>query len=94
MESFHGKLRDECLNVHWFRNLWHARRVIAAWQREYNHERPHSSLGYQTPAKFAAAISSGSAAAVGLTARPTASTASAPPPGIAQKEGLSRLLEL
>jgi len=49
VESFNGKLRDECLNVSWFENLWDARGKIAAWQKEYNEERPHSSLGYQTP---------------------------------------------
>ena len=53
VESFHGKLRDECLNASWFQNLWDARRKIAAWRIEYNEERPHSSLGYRTPAAFA-----------------------------------------
>jgi putative transposase len=53
VESFHGRLRDECLNTNWFRNLWEAREKIGAWQREYNQERPHSSLGYQTPEEFA-----------------------------------------
>jgi putative transposase len=53
VESFNGKLRDECLNVSWFENLWDARRKIAAWQKEFNEERPHSSLGYQTPAAYA-----------------------------------------
>lgn len=52
VESFNGKLRDECLNVNWFRNLWQARVRIAAWRREYNSARPHSSLGYQTPEAF------------------------------------------
>lgn len=52
VESFNGKLRDECLNVSWFRNLWQARARIAAWRREYNSARPHSSLGYQTPEAF------------------------------------------
>ncbi len=47
VESFNGKLRDECLNVSWFENLWDARRKIAAWQKEFNEERPHSALGYQ-----------------------------------------------
>src|SRR5882724_10777938 len=41
VESFHGRLRDECLNVSWFWNLWDARRKIAAWRTEYNTERPH-----------------------------------------------------
>src|SRR5437763_1641215 len=63
VESFNGKLRDECLNVSWFEDLWDARRKIAAWQKEFNEERPHSSLGYQTPAAFARQLlpSSGSA---------------------------------
>lgn len=53
VESFHGKLRDECLNASWFANLFDARRKIAAWREEYNEERPHSSLGYVAPAAFA-----------------------------------------
>jgi putative transposase len=56
VESFHGKLRDECLNASWFANLFEARRKIEAWRKEYNEERPHSSLGYRTPAAFARAI--------------------------------------
>jgi len=46
VESFHGKLRDECLNASWFGNLWEARTKIAAWKKKYNEARPHSSLGY------------------------------------------------
>ena len=53
IESFNGRLRDECLNTHWFRNLWEARRRITDWRREYNTERPHSSLNYRTPHEFA-----------------------------------------
>ena len=53
VESFHGKLRDECLRVSWFGNLFEARRKITAWRSEYNQERPHSSLGYLTPEEFA-----------------------------------------
>jgi putative transposase len=53
IESFNGKLRDECLNEHWFRSLRHAQKIIAAWRRDYNEQRPHSSLGYKTPAQFA-----------------------------------------
>ena len=45
--------------VSWFQNLFDARRKIAAWQKEYNEERPHSSLGYQTPKEFAAAQAAG-----------------------------------
>lgn len=58
VESFHGKLRDECLNTSWFRNLFDARRRIANWKREYNEHRPHSSLRYQTPAEFARSVTS------------------------------------
>ena len=53
VESFNGRLREECLNVSWFQNLFDARRKIAAWRREYNQERPHSSLDYRTPEEFA-----------------------------------------
>ena len=56
VESFHGRLREECLSVSWFENLFDARRKIAAWRKEYNEERPHSSLGYRTPAEFAATM--------------------------------------
>lgn len=54
VESFNGKLRDECLNEHWFTSLAEARALIEAWRREYNQERPHSSIGNATPAEFAA----------------------------------------
>lgn len=53
VESFHGRLREECLRVHWFLNLFDARRKIASWRTEYNQERPHSSLDYRTPSEFA-----------------------------------------
>jgi putative transposase len=53
LESFNGKLREECLRVSWFQNLFDARRKIAAWRKQYNEERPHSSLGYRTPKEFA-----------------------------------------
>jgi putative transposase len=49
IESFHDKLRDECLNREIFGSLWEARVVIEQWRLYYNAERPHSSLGYQTP---------------------------------------------
>jgi transposase InsO family protein len=51
VESFNGKLRDECLNREWFNNTTEARIVIEKWRHFYNHQRPHSSLGYRTPAK-------------------------------------------
>lgn len=53
VESFNGRLRDECLNETLFTSLAHARVVLAAWQRDYNHVRPHSSLGGATPAEAA-----------------------------------------
>lgn len=53
VESFHGRLREECLRVSWFRNLFDARKKVTAWKMEYNEQRPHSSLGYRTPAEFA-----------------------------------------
>jgi putative transposase len=56
VESSHRRLREECLSVSRFQNLFDARRKIAAWQKEYNEERPHSSLGYRTPKEFATAI--------------------------------------
>jgi putative transposase len=59
IESFHGRLREECLRVSWFQNLFDARRKIAAWRIEYNEERPHSSLGYKTPKEFAEAEAAG-----------------------------------
>jgi putative transposase len=54
VESFNGKLRDECLNEHVFTSLAEARRIIEAWRIDYNEMRPHSSLGYATPDEFAA----------------------------------------
>ena len=53
VESFNGRMREECLNEHWFGNVGHARGIIEAWRRHYNEVRPHSSLGYQTPAEYA-----------------------------------------
>ena len=55
IESFNGKFRDECLNVHWFESLEDARLTIEDWRVDYNEVRPHSSLGNLTPAEFAAA---------------------------------------
>ena len=53
IESFNGKLRDECLNLHWFHNLQEAREIISRWKNEYNMVRPHSALGQKTPAEYA-----------------------------------------
>ena len=54
IESFHDKFRDECLQREWFSSLLDAQVVIADWRLHYNTLRPHSSLGYKTPAAFAA----------------------------------------
>jgi len=54
VESFNGRLRDECLNANWFTTLTDARQKIEAWRQDYNEQRPHSSLGYRTPREFAA----------------------------------------
>ncbi len=53
VESFNGKLRDECLNQHWFTSLNDARQTIAAWRDDYNEVRPHSALGNHPPQVFA-----------------------------------------
>jgi len=52
VESFHGRLRDECLNAHWFRTLNDVRTTLENWRQEYNSERPHSGLEYRTPEEF------------------------------------------
>ena len=54
VESFNGRLRDELLNETLFRSLPHARVALDTWRRDYNAERPHSSLAWQTPLAFAA----------------------------------------
>lgn len=65
VESFHGRFRDECLNREQLWTLTEARVVIEDYRRQYNHHRPHSKLGYQSPVHFA------------QTARPSSSTAGA-----------------
>jgi putative transposase len=52
IESFNGRLRDECLNVYQFASLAEARAIIETWRVDYNHHRPHSSLGHLTPSEF------------------------------------------
>lgn len=49
VESFNGRLRDECLNEHPVANLRHAGRLIAEWRDDCMHHRPHTSLGGLTP---------------------------------------------
>jgi putative transposase len=52
IESFNGRLRDECLNVHQFLSLDHAKRIIETFREDYNEHRPHSALGALTPREF------------------------------------------
>ena len=52
VESFSGKFRDECLNLHWFLDLTDARVTIEQWRTDYNRDRPHSVLGYLTPLEY------------------------------------------
>ncbi len=54
IESFNARLRDECLNETLFSSLGHARQILAEWRHDYNHFRPHSSLGNRTPAEIGA----------------------------------------
>ena len=76
IESFNGKLSDELLNLEEFTSLAEARHLAETWRKEYNQIRPHSSLGYRTPAEFAATwVASGSAS---LRLRPPRSRAPQP----------------
>ena len=79
VESFNGRMRDELLNETLFTSLAHAREEIAAWTHDYNTGRPHSSLGYATPAAFAADLKKQGAAALriagGYATQPLASPA-------------------
>lgn len=72
-ESFNGRMRDELLNESLFFGLEHARSAIAEWMEDYNTARPHSSLGYKTPAAFAGIIT-----ATGSDAALIESSASSP----------------
>jgi putative transposase len=61
-ESFHGRVRDEFLAMEIFEGVRDARLLTAQWRAEYNTQRPHSSLGYQTPERFAAACAASASA--------------------------------
>jgi putative transposase len=56
VESFHSRLRDECLSTHWFETLPDARFQIERWRHDYNEVRPHTSLGGRTPREFVAIL--------------------------------------
>ena len=89
-ESFNGKFRDECLSLEWFRSRAEAKVTIEAWRRHYNEVRPHSSLGYLTPAAFAAKTSTEHpAATTGRTAAVCGASAARPvvqPPHMGRNE--------
>jgi putative transposase len=53
LTSFNGRLRDECLNVHEFLSIEHARQVIENWRQDYNEQRPNGALGHLTPSEYA-----------------------------------------
>jgi putative transposase len=74
IESFNGRLRDELLNETLFPSLNHARATLAAWRMDDHTERPHSRLGWQTPAEFAQTFTPQR----GLTLRNLQSSAPAP----------------
>lgn len=76
-ESFHSRLRDELLNAELFESLRHAKTLADGWKNEYNHRRPHMSLGYNTPAAFAASLAD---PAVGAAPLPPAQPAKEPLP--------------
>lgn len=60
-ESFHSRLRDECLNEHWFLGLTDARQIVEGWRQDDNRDRPHSALGYQSPTEFAQRVATAAA---------------------------------
>ena len=53
VESFNGKFREYCLDLHWFGSLTEARAIIERWRTHYNHVRPHRSVGKMPPSVFA-----------------------------------------
>jgi putative transposase len=71
-ESFNGKFRDECLSLEWFRSRAEAKVVIETWRQHFNNVRPHSSLGYLTPAEFVARLKEQDAAPAKATGRTAA----------------------
>ena len=90
VESFNGRMRDELLNESLFFGLDHARQKLSAWAADYNTRRPHSAIGYQTPAAYAAHLN-----ATGRPAAQSESSAERPvahpaPMGVTNPETLVR----
>ena len=97
VESFHGRLRDECLNVSWFWNLFDARAKIAAWRADYNTQRPHSALNYLTPEEFGRAASPSTVSNITRPALPQgnpsgSAVACAPAPALTQNRSCEEVL--
>jgi putative transposase len=86
-ESFNGKFRDECLSLEWFRSRAEAKVVIEAWRRHYNEVRPHSTLGYLTPAAF---VASAAAVARDATGRGAAVSRACAPRPVASLPGIGQ----
>ena len=82
-ESMNGKVRDECLNEHWFTTLNEARQILEDWRQDYNTVRPHSSLGYRTPAEASAGLRQT------LAVAPTGACTTEPPPLYYTKDSTS-----
>lgn len=61
IESFNGRLREECLDQHWFLSIGEAVQIVNAWRHDYNHVRPHSALGDESPINFLRLQASGRA---------------------------------
>ena len=79
-ESFHSRLRDELLNAELFAGLADAKALAASWRNDYNHRRPHSSLGYATPAAYAATLTDDAAGWSGSATRGGPAVGAAPLP--------------
>jgi putative transposase len=83
VESFNGRMRDELLNETLFFTIGQARTILARWVDDYNTERPHSSLGYATPAAFAAELEKQRAALTPPVASPALMRDNTPRPLVA-----------
>ena len=88
-ESFHSRLRDELLDAEVFDGLRDAKGLASSWKNEYNHRRPHSSLGYRTPAAFAAGREGGGTVS---PAEPPVGAAPLPPAQPAEEPGTPTLI--
>jgi transposase InsO family protein len=86
VESFNGRMRDELLNESLFLSLDHARDLIAAWVQDFNTQRPHSSLGYLTPADFAKTITATGSGAPLLDGSAPTPVAQPAPNGVAETD--------